>query len=203
MYVCSSCWQEWMERRLKNSMIEYLEHMLSKISPNWATVLIASLPVSELRGAIPLAILKFNFAWPKAYAISVFGNMIPVIPWLLFLNYVQESLMRFKPTRVFFTWIFDRTRRKGKLIEEYETLGLMMFVAIPLPITGAWTGCIAAFLFGIKFRHAILAIFLGVLIAGAIVTSLTKLGWIGGIIAGVALISLAVVTIIGIFRHER
>ena len=129
--------------------------------------------------------------------------MIPVIPWLLFLNYVQSKLMWFKPIQLFFTWLFNRTRRKGKLVEQYETLGLMLFVAIPLPITGAWTGCIAAFIFGIKFRHAILAIFYGVLIAGAIVTSLTKLGWIGGFIAGIVLIVIAVASIIELFRKER
>ena len=183
-------------------MIETLSQIFSKISPEWATLLIAALPVSELRGSIPLAILKFKFIWPKAYIISVIGNMIPVIPWLLFLNYVQEKLMRIRLMRIFFTWLFTRTRRKGKLIEEYETLGLMLFVSIPLPITGAWTGCIAAFLFGIKFRHAVMAIFYGVLIAGAIVTSLTKLGWIGAFIAGIVLLSIAILTIIEIFRHE-
>ncbi len=184
-------------------MLDKLLHLTSGLSPEWATALVASLPVSELRGSIPLAILQFKFVWWKAYLISVAGNMIPVIPWLLFLNYAQQGLMRYRLPRMFFNWIFARTRRKGKMIEEYETLGLMMFVAIPLPITGAWTGCIAAFLFGIKMRHALLAIFTGVLIAGTIVTTLTKLGWIGGVIAGGALITLAVITVVEVFKHEK
>jgi len=184
-------------------MVEYLVKLFSSISHEWATFLIATLPVSELRGSIPVALLKFDFVWYKAYLISIIGNMAPVVPWLVFLNYMQKKLMKFKVMNLFFNWIFNRTRRKGKLIEEYETLGLMLFVAIPLPITGAWTGCIAAFLFGIRLRHAILAIFLGVLIAGAIVTSLTMLGWIGGIIAGLALVTLAIISIIETFKHEK
>lgn len=177
--------------------------LLSKLSPEVTTLIVSALPVSELRGAIPLAIIKFGFVWWKAYIIAVIGNMIPVVPWLFFLNYVQGTLMRFKYFNIFFTWLFARTRRKGKMIEEYETLGLMLFVAIPLPITGAWTGAVAAFLFGVKLRHAVLAIFCGVLIAGAIVTTLTVLGWIGAIVAGAALIGLAAFSVVEVFKHEK
>lgn len=176
---------------------------LGRINSELATIIVAALPIAELRGSIPLAILQYKFVWWKAFMLSIFGNMLPIIPWFLFLNYFQGRLMRFKIMNRFFTWLFNRTRKKGKMIEEYETLGLMIFVGIPLPMTGAWTGAIAAFLFGIRFRHAILAIFYGVLIAGAIVTALTLLGWIGGIIAGVALTVLAVVTVIEIFKHEK
>lgn len=176
---------------------------LEKISPEIATIIVAGLPIAELRGAIPLGILQFGFPWWKAFILSIFGNMLPIIPWLLFLNYLQEKLMRFNIANKFFTWLFNRTRKKGKIIEEYETLGLMIFVGIPLPMTGAWTGAIAAFLFGIRFRYTILAIFYGVLIAGAIVTTLVKLGWIGAIVAATTLIVLAVATIIEMFRHEK
>lgn len=183
-------------------MTHFIYNFIDSIKPEWAVFLVATLPVSELRGAIPLAILKYKMPWFKTYLIAVSGNMVPVIPWLLFLNYIQKHLMRFRYIALFFNWIFARTRKKGRLVEEYETLGLMFFVSIPLPITGAWTGCIAAFLFGVKFRHALIAIFLGVLISGVIVTTLTELGWIGGIIAGIVLISLAVFSIIEIFKHE-
>jgi len=71
----------------------------------------------------------------------------------------------------------------------------MLFVAIPLPVTGAWTGSLAAVLFGLKFKHAFLSIFSGILIAGAIVTCLCLLGWTGAIIAGIGLTSLAVFTL--------
>jgi len=68
----------------------------------------------------------------------------------------------------------------------------MLFVAVPLPFTGAWTGSIAAFLFGIEFRKALLSIVSGVIIAGAIVTCLSLLGWVGALLAGIGLITLAI-----------
>ena len=83
------------------------------------------------------------------------------------------------------------------MIEKYERIGLVLFVAIPLPITGAWTGSIASVLLGMSFKRALLSIFLGVLIAGTIVTCLTLLGWVGAVIAGVALCVLA---ILGMWR---
>lgn len=184
-------------------MLEILTNLASKISPELATIIVATLPIAELRVSIPLAILQFKFTWIKAFTLSVFGNMLPVIPWLLFLNIFQERLMRYRVMNVFFTWLFNRTRKKGQMIEKYETLGIAIFVGIPLPMTGAWSGAIAAFIFGVKFRHAILAIFYGVLMAGAIVTSLTLLGWIGGIIAGIALIAICVFTVIEVFKYEK
>ena len=74
------------------------------------------------------------------------------------------------------------------MIEKYEEIGLMFFVAIPLPITGAWTGSLAAYLLGLNLWKSILFIFLGVLIAGVVVSFLTSLKWLGAIIAAIALI---------------
>lgn len=137
------------------------------------TVIVAALPVSELRGAIPLALLTFKIPLAKAFLLSVLGNLIPVIPLLLFLQPVSEKLRRLRLWSKFFDYLFERTRRKASLVEKYETLGLALFVAVPLPITGAWTGCIAASLFKIRFRYAFLAISIGVLIAAIIVSALT------------------------------
>jgi uncharacterized membrane protein len=77
------------------------------------------------------------------------------------------------------------------MIERYEEIGLMAFVAIPLPGTGAWTGALIAFLFGLDFKKSLLVIAIGVLIAGVIVTSLCLLGWFGALIAGAVFILLA------------
>lgn len=74
----------------------------------------------------------------------------------------------------FFNWLFNRTRKKTQAkIEKYGSLALILFVAIPLPYTGAWTGSLAAWLFGIPFKKSILNIFIGILIAGIIVTVTT------------------------------
>ncbi len=151
--------------------------------PHWAaTIIIGMLPVSELRGAIPLALAPvevggFGMSAPEAYILAVLGNMIPVIPLLLFLEPVSDFLRRWKIFDIFFTWLFTRTHRNhSERFEKYGTLALTIFVAIPLPVTGAWTGCAAAFVFGIKFKHALPAIFAGVLIAGVVVTVLTLTG---------------------------
>lgn len=76
------------------------------------------------------------------------------------------------------------------MVEKYERLGLVLFVAVPLPGSGAWTGSILAFLLGLNFWTAFLCIALGVFVAGVVVTVLSLLGWIGGLIAGVGLIVL-------------
>jgi uncharacterized membrane protein len=94
--------------------------------------------------------------------------------------------------RRFVNWLLARTRKQGERIHRYERVGLALFVSIPLPFTGAWTGSIAAFLLGLRFRYAILPIFFGILIAAAIVTSLSLIGWAGALIAGVGLATVAV-----------
>lgn len=152
---------------------------------------LAASPISELRGAIPLAVLEFDFPWYYAYLIAVIGNILPVPFILLFLNAVSRLLSKVAFFEKILNWIFTRTRRRGGLIEKYEKIGLTLFVAIPLPVTGAWTGSIAAVLLGLEFRKAFLSICIGVLIAGVIVTCLTLLGWVGAVIAGVGLCILA------------
>lgn len=152
--------------------------------------LISALPIVELRGSIPVGhIFKMNPL--TVYVLSVAGNMVPVPLILVFLGPISEFCMRFKLGRWFFDWLFARTRRKSADIEKYETLGLTVFVAIPLPVTGAWTGAMAAFLMGMSFRHAMVSIFMGVLIAGIIMTILSLMGWIGAIVAGIVLIGIA------------
>ncbi len=108
---------------------------------------------------------------PLAYILSVMGNIIPVIPLLLFLGPISKFLRKFKPFDIFFSWWFSHTLSRSHLVEKYEALGLALFVMIPLPVTGAWTGSVAAFLLGIRFRFAFPAIILGVILAGIIVSS--------------------------------
>lgn len=155
-------------------------------------VIISALPVVELRGALPIAINVFHMAWYKAFCLAVIGNLLPVPILLLFLDSLVRVVSRAKIGRKAVNWVFERTRRRGNTIQKYEKIGLTLFVAIPLPVTGAWTGSIAAFLLGLKFRYAFLSILAGVIIAAAIVTSLSLLGWVGALIAGVGLSTLAV-----------
>ena len=138
-------------------------------------LIISMLPIFELRGGIPCG-LALNLVWWKTYIMAILGNMIPVVPLLLFIEPVSNWFRRHTaPGDRFFQWLFARTRRKTEAgMRKYGVfIGLMIFVAIPLPVTGAWTGSIAAFLFGIKFRYSLPAIMMGVLIASIVVSILT------------------------------
>ncbi|AKJ40020.1 COG2426 family protein [Methanosarcina barkeri] len=154
-----------------------LVEMLGSV-PHWLAVLImGAIPVSELRGAIPVAMGIYGMGPFDAFFFSVIGNLLPVIPLLLFLEPVSNYLRRYSIFDTFFTWLFSKTRRKNaESFEKYGLLALTIFVAIPLPVTGAWSGCAAAFVFGVKFRHALPAIAAGVMIAGIIVTGVTVTG---------------------------
>ncbi|MGB3920253.1 COG2426 family protein [Methanothrix sp.] len=143
------------------------------IVPSWLTILMAAaLPVSEVRGAIPLAIGYYGYSWDQAFIISVLGNLLPVVPLLLFLGPVSDYLRRYSLGDKFFTWLFARTR--SRYIQKHESFGLIaltLFVAVPFPLTGAWTGCAIAFLLGFRFLPALGAVATGVLIAAGIVTA--------------------------------
>ncbi|MFH1406691.1 MAG: small multi-drug export protein [Candidatus Omnitrophota bacterium] len=140
-----------------------------------AVLIVGALPVFELRGAIPLG---FYLKMPlfKTVILSVTGNLLPIIPILFFLQPVSEILRKFPLWNKFFEWLFERTKRKSDIIQRYEAIGLAVFVAIPLPITGAWTGAVAASLFKIKFRYAFAAIVAGVIIAAVLVSCLCLFG---------------------------
>ncbi len=139
-----------------------------------SVILVAAAPILELRGAIPLAI-KMGFDPYEVFFLSVIGNILPV-PILLFVfSPITEKLRNLAFFARFFNWLEERTRRKAALIEKYEFLGLILFVAIPFPTTGAWTGSFAASIFKMKFRKAFFAITLGVIIA-AIIVSLISWG---------------------------
>ena len=155
-----------------------LDGLLSLDLSRVLTVLaIAASPISELRGAIPVAIVSFHFPWQYALLLAVIGNLIPVPFLLLFLDTFSKILSKIGIFKRVLHWLFERTRRRGKVVERYGRIGLVLFVAIPLPITGAWTGSLVAVLLGLKFKYAFLSIFIGVLIAGVIVTCATLLGW--------------------------
>lgn len=160
-------------------MVQNIVNFLSGLPDEVVTVIIAALPISELRGAIPVAYCVMKMPLSKTLIFSYIGNMLPVIPLLVLLEPVSARLRRFHIWRKFFDWLFERTKKKAEIVQRYEALGLILFVAIPLPVTGAWTGCIAASLFKIKFKYAFPAIFIGVIIAGVVVTLLTLMGVMG------------------------
>jgi len=162
-------------------------NFLEFISPRIATLLTAMTPIGELRASIPIALSTYNMNILETFIISVTGNMIPVIAILWILEPVSKFLMsRFKIADRFFTWLFNHTRRRhSKRFERYQGFALITFVGLPLPVTGGWTGALIAFVFGITPKRALLHIFIGVLIAGIIVTIICQtVGYVRFIIAG-------------------
>lgn len=141
-------------------------------------ILTAASPFFELRGAIPLSLMVFHFSVIKTIILSLLGNILIIPLILIFLekvsNYLSKKFLVFKQ---FFNWLFEKTRKKFlKNYLKWGKVALVIFVAIPLPFTGAWTGSVAAFLFGFDKKEAFFLISLGVIIALIIVTFFTLLG---------------------------
>ncbi len=155
------------------------------MGPELKTILLAITPINELRGTIPVAISVFHLAPFKALFLAWIGNMIPIFFLLWFWKNLAGYLMKkSKLINGFFNWLFNRTRQRFyKKYSLYGDLALILLVAIPLPFTGAWTGTVAAFVFGIPYWRSLGLIFLGVVIAGLVVT----LGTLG-VISVIALI---------------
>lgn len=160
---------------LAKEMIDSLIHYLSGMPKELIVMILAALPISELRGSIPAG-LVMKMPVLKVFWLSLLGNMIPVIPCLILLNPVSERVRHLRLFKKFFDWLFERAQKNAKVVQRYETLGLAIFVGIPLPMTGAWSGCVAASLFKLKFRYAFLGVFLGVILAGLIVMSVCLAG---------------------------
>ncbi|MGD8400924.1 MAG: small multi-drug export protein [Bacillota bacterium] len=134
----------------------------------YKVIITAMLPYLELRGAIPYA-CHLGLPASLAYLVALIGNMIPVLPVMILIKPLSHSLDRLPLFHRFFKWLFDRCRRRQDKILKYGYWGLLIFVAIPLPMTGAWSGALIAFLLGMRKRYTFLAILAGVAIAGLIV----------------------------------
>ncbi len=122
-------------------------------------------PWLEARYVIPYAMLFLKWQWWQALPLAVIGNMLPIPFILLFFKHVEKFLRRYKFWTRVMDWLFARTRKKANAtIQKYEHIGLFIFVAIPLPFTGAWTGSLIAYLFDLKFSKSLITIFFGLLI---------------------------------------
>ena len=156
-------------------MIRHLIDLFRGFPPELVTLLIGALPLAELRGGIPAG-LALGLSMRKAFFWACLGNLLPIAPTLLLLQPVSNWLRQWPLWKRFFDWLFTRTEKKADLVRKYEALGLALFVAVPLPMTGAWTGCVAASLFKLPFRLAFLSISAGVLGAGVLVSLAIQVG---------------------------
>ncbi len=151
-------------------MLEFI----ATLPPEFHVLAVAAIPVIELRGAIPLGI-HLGLPPLEAMALAVAGNLAP-IPLLYYVLLPAVSYL--KGTGLFrrlVTSYVARSERESRRIKRYGLPGLILFVSIPLPMTGAWTGCFIALLLGYSLGRTMLALALGTLVAGTIVTTLARL----------------------------
>ena len=140
------------------------------------TMLVSMLPIIELRGGLPFGValgLPYYLAFPAA----VIGNLIPAPFIIVYIRRIFQFMRRHMPR---LNGLVDKLERKahlkGETMRKYELIGLWLFVALPLPGTGAWTGSLAAAFLDIRLKKAMPAVILGVLTAGTIMLTLTHVG---------------------------
>jgi uncharacterized membrane protein len=135
-------------------------------------------PIGELRLSIPLGIWVLKMPWYQAFLISLVGNVVPVLFLVPGLERISRWLQAFpNPLGAFLTWRARRLREAhAERFQRYGYAALALFVGVPLPLTGAWTGSLLAWAFQVPWQAAIPVIGTGVLMAGVIVTALTVAG---------------------------
>ena len=143
-----------------------------KIAPELIAFIVSLLPVLELRGGLIAAKLMDIEFW-KAFVICYVGNMLPIPFILLFIRRIFNFLKRFQKFEKIIDKLEARSLRKADKVKKYRLWGLFLFVAIPLPGTGAWTGALVADIFDIRIKHSLPIIAVGVLTAGIIMTALS------------------------------
>mgnify|MGYP002563251836 FL=1 len=137
------------------------------------TFFISMLPIVELRAGLPYGI-ALGLDYPLALTAALVGNMIPVPFIVVYIRRIFVWLRaHFEKMDSFITKLENKAHLKGETVKKYGPLGLLIFVAIPLPGTGAWTGALIAALLDMRLKSAVPSIFLGVCIAATIMTLLT------------------------------
>lgn len=151
-----------------------------KASKELIIFIISLLPILELRGGL-LAASVLNVEYVRALIICAIGNILPIPFILLLITPIFDRLKRTKLFRPLVEKLENRAMSKKDQIEKYQFWGLALFVGIPLPGTGAWTGCLIAALLGMKFRKAFPAALIGVALA-AVIMSVVSYGVLGAIL---------------------
>lgn len=150
-------------------MFDIISSLLLKINPELALLVCSMLPFVELRGGILLG-TALSMSWGKVLFICIIGNLIPVPFLIIFGRYILDRLVQTK----IFANLVNRYRAKligrSGQIQKYGVIGLILFVGIPLPGTGVWSGSLIAVLLDLRIKLAVPAILAGVILAGIIMT---------------------------------
>ena len=163
-----------------DSLVEFFINLFGGISKEVIIFIISLMPILELRGGL-LAASLLDVEYITAALICVLGNVLPIPFVLLFLRYVLDILSKWNITKRIVNWLEKKVESKRDQIDKYGYLGLILFVGIPLPGTGAWTGSLLAVMLGLSRKKSFICILLGVLLA-AIIMSILSYGILGNLI---------------------
>ncbi|MDI6850789.1 MAG: small multi-drug export protein [bacterium] len=169
---------------MTEKIISYMSNFIT--SKELLVFVVSMLPIVELRGAIPLAVFQYNFPLYKAFTLSVVGNVLITVPLVFLIGFAEEHFRKFAFLSKLMDKILAKANKHKGYIEKYEFLGLFLFVAIPLPGTGAWTGALIAYLLSMNKWFAFSSISLGVLVAGILVSFFTSFGFLKGLLVAVS-----------------
>jgi uncharacterized membrane protein len=156
-------------------MHDFIINFFSSFPKELATFLIALIPVTELRVAIPLAIKVYKMTFAAAWFYSVAGTYFTMVIIVLLLYPISKILSRYIPIfEKFFRWLFEHTRKSaGSKIEKYGSWAIFILAATPIPFIGGMSAALAAFIFGIALKKSLPLMLFGTMISGIIVVGLT------------------------------
>ena len=156
-----------------NNLINFItSELIGKISKEAIVFIISLMPILELRGGLIAASL-LNVEYFRALIICIIGNILPIPFILLFIEKILIWLDSFKPTKKISNMLKNKVEKNKTNIEKYGYVGLILFVGIPLPGTGAWTGALIAAIMQLDFKKSLICIFIGILLASIIMSILT------------------------------
>ena len=161
-------------------LVEFFIDLFGNINKELVIFIISLLPILELRGGL-LAATLLDVEFVRAAIICILGNVLPIPIVLLFLKYVLEVLSKWDVTKKLVNWLEKKVDDKREQIDKYGYLGLIIFVGIPLPGTGAWTGALLAVMLGLDRKKSFGCIIIGVLMA-AVIMSVLSYGILGNLI---------------------
>ena len=139
--------------------------------------IITFLPFLELRASIPYGIFKTNLNWFVVFIVCVLANIALALCVYVFVNYVMHFFLRIKSIDKIYKKVIERTQKKiHPYVEKYGVIGLALFIGVPLPGSGVYTGGLGAYLLGFEFKDYMIASIIGVIIAGIIVLLISLFG---------------------------
>ena len=161
-------------------LVEFFVDLFGGISKEVIIFIISLMPILELRGGL-LAASLLDVEFVKAATICVIGNVLPIPFVLLFLKYVLTLFEKWNVTKKIVSWLEKKVEEKREQIDKYGYLGLIIFVGIPLPGTGAWTGSLLAVMLGMNRKKSFVCILIGVALA-AVIMSILSYGILGNLL---------------------